>query len=70
MDAGEHEIKSTYYVDNQIATQEQNKILDSYVYDPAGRTMEASTENTETKATTKIVSHYAGAGSALVACTG
>jgi DNA-binding beta-propeller fold protein YncE len=63
-DAGEHEIKSTYYLDNQVATQEQNKTLDSYVYDPAGRTMEATSENTETKANTTTVSHYAGAGSA------
>jgi tripartite motif-containing protein 71 len=61
-DAGEHEIKSTYYVDNQVATQEQNKTLDSYLYDPAGRTMETSTENTETKTKSTIVSHYAGTG--------
>jgi tripartite motif-containing protein 71 len=61
-DAGEHEIKSTYYVDNQIATQEQNKTLDTYIYDPAGRTMETTSENTETKAKSTIFSHYAGSG--------
>ncbi len=64
-DAGEHAITSTYYVDNQVATQEQNKTLDSYVYDPGGRTMETSSENTETKVLTKTVSHYAGAGEAV-----
>jgi YD repeat-containing protein len=65
-DAGEHEIKSTYYVDNQVATQEQNKTLDSYVYDPAGRAMEMASENTETKAKTTTISHYAGAGEAVM----
>jgi tripartite motif-containing protein 71 len=62
VDAGGHEIKSSYYVDNQIATQEQNKILDSYVYDPDGRTMEGSVENTESKTKRTIISHYAGPG--------
>ena len=60
VDAGEHEIKSTYDVDGQVATQEQNKTLDSYVYDPVGRTMETSSENTETKAKSTILSHYSG----------
>ncbi|MGN6373586.1 MAG: virginiamycin B lyase family protein, partial [Solirubrobacteraceae bacterium] len=64
-DAGGHEIKSTYYVDNQVATQEQNKILDSYTYDPAGRTMETSAENTETKTKTNTLSHYAGTDGAV-----
>ncbi len=64
-DAGEHEITSTYYVDNQIATQEQNKSLDNYIYDPAGRTMESSVENTESKAKTVTISHYAGPGGAV-----
>ncbi|MGA9875624.1 MAG: hypothetical protein WBQ21_07435 [Solirubrobacteraceae bacterium] len=64
-DAGEHAITSTYYVDSQVATQEQHKILDSYVYDPLGRTMQTSSENTETKAKTTTVSHYAGPGSAV-----
>jgi YD repeat-containing protein len=63
-DAGEHEIKSTYYIDNQVATQEQNKTLDSYVYDPAGRAMEMTSENSETKAKTTTVSHYSGTGEA------
>lgn len=63
VDAGEHEIKSTYYLDNQVNTEEQNKVLNSYIYDPAGRSMETSSENTETKAKATTVSHYAGAGS-------
>ncbi len=62
-DAGEHEIKSTYYLDNQVDTEEQNKILDTYTYDPAGRTLETSAEHTETKAKATTVAHYAGTGS-------
>ncbi len=64
-DAGEHEIKSTYYLDGQVYTQEQNKTLDTDVYDPAGRAMETSSENTETKAKTTTISHYAGPGEAV-----
>jgi DNA-binding beta-propeller fold protein YncE len=64
-DAGEHEIVSTYYIDNQIATEKQNEQLLSYTYDPAGRTMEVSSENEKTKAKTATVRHYAGAGEAL-----
>jgi hypothetical protein len=64
VDAGEHEITSSYYVDGQVATQEQNKTLDTYVYDPAGRTMETTSENTETKAKTTTLSHYTGSASA------
>ena len=62
VDAGRQELVSSYYVDGQVATQEQSKTLDSYVYDPAGRTMEATAEDTETKASRRIVSHYAGLG--------
>ena len=59
-DAGGHELTSAYYVDSQVASQEQNKQLIDYKYDPAGRTTEAISENTETKAKTTTVSHYAG----------
>jgi hypothetical protein len=48
-DAGEHEITSSYYVDGQVATQEQNKTLDSYVYDPAGRAMETPAKTLKPK---------------------
>jgi hypothetical protein len=63
-DAGGHELKQSYYVDNQVAAQEQEqegkaKTL-NFSYDPSGRTR-------ETLATGKspVVSHYAGAGEAL-----
>ena len=64
-DAGEHEIVSTYYVDNQLASEEQKKQLLDYKYDPAGRTLETASENKETKAKTNVISHYAGSGNAL-----
>lgn len=64
-DAGGHELTSTYYVDGQVAVQEQNKQLIGYKYDPAGRTTETTSENTETKAKTTTISHYAGSGGAL-----
>ena len=48
VDAGGQELGSSYYVDGQVATREQNKTLDSYVYDLAGRTMETTAEDTET----------------------
>ncbi len=64
-EAGGHELASTYYVDGQVASQEQNKQLIDYKYDPTGRTTETASENTETKAKTTTVSHYAGPGGAL-----
>jgi DNA-binding beta-propeller fold protein YncE len=64
-DAGGHELSSAYYVDGQIATQEQNKQLIDYKYDPVGRTSETVSENTETKAKITTISHYAGTGAAL-----
>ncbi|HEY5195238.1 MAG TPA: 6-bladed beta-propeller [Solirubrobacteraceae bacterium] len=64
-DAGGHELTSSYYIDGQVAGQEQNKELIGYKYDPAGRTTETASENTEIKAKTTLVSHYAGTGSAL-----
>ncbi len=63
-DAGGHELNSTYYVDNQLASQEQQeegkaKII-NLKYDPAGRAR-------ETLVTSKpaAISHYAGGGEAL-----
>ena len=64
-DAGSHELASSYYVDGQVAAQEQNKQLINYKYDPTGRTAETVSENTETKAKTTTISHYAGTGAAL-----
>ncbi len=62
-DAGGHELVSTYYVDNQVATEEQNKQLDKYTYDPAGRTLETFSEKGTKKAA--LITHYAGSGNAL-----
>lgn len=64
-DAGGHEIMSTYYVDNQVASEEQKRELLGYKYDPLGRTVERTSENEETKAKSNVISHYAGAGNAL-----
>lgn len=65
VDAGGHALRSTYYVDGQVATQEQNSVLDSYIYDPAGRTMQTTSENPQTKASATVISHYAGPGEAV-----
>jgi DNA-binding beta-propeller fold protein YncE len=58
-DAGEHELTSSYYVDNQVASQTQNGKTINYTYDPAGRALEAASTGT-----TKV-SHYTGPGEAL-----
>jgi DNA-binding beta-propeller fold protein YncE len=63
-DAGGHEIVSTYYLDNQLASEEQKKQLLDFTYDPAGRTLETASENKETKAKSNVISHYAGSGNA------
>ncbi len=65
VDAGEHEIVSTYDLDNQNATEKQNEQLLQYTYDPSGRTMETITENEKTKTKTTAITHYAESGSAL-----
>ncbi len=65
IDAGEHEIVSTYYVDNQVATQTQNEQLNAYTYDPAGRVMNTVSENEKTKTKSTLVNHYAGASGTL-----
>jgi tripartite motif-containing protein 71 len=61
-DAGEHEITSTYYVDNQLVSETQNSETYKYLYDPSGRTMETTSEG---KTSSKVISHYAGSGNAL-----
>jgi YD repeat-containing protein len=63
-DAGGHELKSSYYVDNQVASQEQEqegkaKAI-SFSYDPAGRIRE-----TIATGQSAAVSHFAGPGEAL-----
>jgi len=64
VDAGGHELKSSYYVDNQVASQEQEQAgkakTISFSYDPAGRTRE-----TLATGQSAAISHYAGPGEAL-----
>jgi YD repeat-containing protein len=59
VDAGGQSITSTFYVDNQVATQEQAGKTIAYTYDPAGRTLLAK------KGKLLTFSHYAGPGEAL-----
>jgi hypothetical protein len=59
VDAGSQAITSTFYVDNQVATQEQAGKTIAYTYDPAGRTLIAK------KGKSLTFSHYAGSGEAL-----
>jgi YD repeat-containing protein len=63
LDAGGMAITSSFYVDNQVATQEQNEKSIAYTYDPAGRTMIAKT--TTKSGSTTAISHYAGPGNSL-----
>lgn len=65
VDAGGHELVSTYYVDNQVASQEQDKQLLNFKYDPLGRTAEKTLENVESKTKVTTIMHYAGSGDAL-----
>ena len=60
LDAGGQAITSSFYVDNQVATQEQSEKKLAYSYDPAGRTMIAKLNGKS-----KTISHYAGSGQAL-----
>jgi hypothetical protein len=58
-DAEKHELKSTFYVDNAVATQEQNGTKNEYFLDPNGRTRETVT------GTKKTISHYDASGEAV-----
>ena len=61
-DAGKHEITSTYYVDNQLASENPERRDIQYAYDPSGRTIETIAEGTTNS---NVISHYAGPGNAL-----
>ncbi len=61
---GGTELTSTYYVDNQVATQTQGGKKLEYLYDPAGRTRETKTVAAG-KTTSTAISHYPGPGEAL-----
>ena len=63
LDAGGSAITSSFYVDNQVAVQEQSEKAIGYSYDPAGRTMVANL--TSKSSTSTAISHYAGQGDAL-----
>lgn len=63
VDAGGQAIASSFYLDNQVATQEQAEKTVSYAYDPSGRDITART--TTTAGATTTVLHYAGSGNAL-----
>lgn len=54
-------LTSTYYTDNQVASQTQNGQTIGFTLDPAGRTIEDNGTGTKTYATTL---HYAGSGNA------
>ncbi len=58
-DAEGHELKSTFYVDNAVATQEQNGTKNEYFLDPDGRVLETVT------GAKKVISHYDGPGEAV-----
>jgi RHS repeat-associated protein len=61
-DAGGSLLTSTFYADNQLATQTQAGETIGYHLDPAGRTRE--TVETGAKKVAAVVSHFAGPGSA------
>ena len=58
-DAEGHELTSTFYVDNAVATQTQNGVTNEYVLDPEGRISETKSGGKTT------VSHYDGPGDAV-----
>ena len=63
LDAGGKAITSSFYVDNQVDTQEQNEKSIAYVYDPAGRTMIAKAK--QGSSATRTISHYDGPGESV-----
>ncbi len=58
-DAEGHELKSTFYVDNAVAMQEQSGTKNEYFLDPDGRVHETVT------GAKKVISHYDGSGEAV-----
>jgi YD repeat-containing protein len=58
IDTGGAPITSSFYADNQVATQEQEGTTIDYAYDPAGRKVTA--QSAKLSGTTIAVSHYAG----------
>ncbi len=62
VDAGGEEITTSYYVDNQVATQKQDGQTLSYTYDPSGRINETINE---TKGKLTSIDHYDAPGEAV-----
>jgi streptogramin lyase len=58
-DAEGHELSSTYYVDNAVATQTQNGVTNEFKLDPEGRTRELISGSTKT------TNHYDAPGEAV-----
>ncbi len=58
-DAEGHELTSTFYVDNAVATVSQNGVSHEYKLDPEGRVRETIT------AGAKLISHYDGPGAGV-----
>jgi YD repeat-containing protein len=59
-DAGKYELETEYYASGQARSQTQHEISNTYLLDPEGRPR--LTETTAKLATSKTISHYAGAG--------
>lgn len=64
VDAGGSSITSSFYVDNQVATQQQGEKTIEYSYDPDGRTMVSKLKGPS--GTVTSIDHYAGDGNSLV----
>jgi YD repeat-containing protein len=62
-DSGGAGISSSFYVDSQLASQEQNEVNTSYTYDPSGRLLVSKSKG-KTSATSALP-HYGGAGGAV-----
>jgi streptogramin lyase len=58
-DAEGHELTSSFYADNAVASQTQNGVSNSYALDPEGRVRATTTGSTTT------ISHYDGSGEAV-----
>jgi YD repeat-containing protein len=61
-DAGSAEISSSFYVDNQVASQTQDGETSTYYMDPAGRLRETVSSG---KTASITIDHYPGSGSAI-----
>jgi streptogramin lyase len=59
VDGEGHELKSTFYVDNAVATQEQNGVKNEYFLDPNGRVHETAS------GTKRSITHYDASGESV-----